>query len=621
MKKRIYFLILISIILTQLLCFSQNDTTNDSWRIEPATSTLYTDDLANGVQGVAIGNNFTYTDFELFASSPEQGFRVHNGRIGFNECNYWPQYLSYKSTEFCRGNLEFRTKHGFWSDTTSSVKMVLTADGNLGVNIENPNYNHIIHAVGRDWPTNMCPTTSPLNGLMPSILARGGISFGCIGSDNSGSWIGTYNDTNGNGYLDDVDTTTLGNSSTIGFYMAHPSGCGAPDGKPSVIIDGTLAKRGYMGINTVSPQSHLDVNGTIRANDLKIGNTSQGIIEVYVDPVTNDEYLSIGTEEDVRLIVGTTDPEPYIDGASDPKFIVASSAKIHQNLEVDQNLDVSQHAHKLNGEVFWSTTSDRNLKDFIQKLNNNALEKIAKVNIVTFEYKNAKGKRKMGIIAQEIATIFPESVGTKTIDGKERLTFNPNELFYTAIKALQELIEIVNQNRDDINLINTEVSAQQTQIEDLLNENEEIRNENEELKNKIEILEQQVQDQDSRLNQIEAMLELNEDRAANDIDEIALAANNIDITNEFPALLQNYPNPFFGKTTIIYSLPKNTKSAWVNVYDLKGSIISNFKLAIKPGRAMLSLNERNFKLKAGTYVYNLVIDDLSVASKQMVLIK
>jgi len=465
---------------------------------------------------------------------------------------------------------------------------------------------------------------------MPAILARGGISFGATYNDNGGSWIGTYNDTNGNGYLDSTDSTTLANSSTIGFYVPNTIGCLLSNGEPSIVIDGTPGKRGFMGINTVSPQHHLDVNGTIRANNFKLGDTTQGIMEIYVDPDTNNEYLSIGmgTSEERLYIsqggevsVGTNDPDPYIGGESSPKFVVVGKARVSQNLEVDQNLDVSQDAHKLNGEVFWSTTSDRNLKDFIQKLNNNALKKIAKVNIVTFEYKNAKGKRKMGIIAQEIATIFPESVGTKIIDGKERLTFNPNELFYTLIKALQELTELVNQNTNEIDSINNDLDIQQTQIEVLQEENEVLSNENEELKNEIETLKQKAQDQENRLNQIENLLGLNEDKATNDINEIAVTSNNLDVTNELPSLLQNYPNPFFGKTSIIYNLPKNTNTADINVYDVKGKLVKNFKLPIKPGKAMLSLNNRNFNLKVGTYVYNLVINNISVDSKQMVIMK
>jgi len=95
MKKRIYFLILIS------------------------------------VQRIAIGNNYTNTDFELFASSPEQGLRVLNGRIGFNDCYFWPQYLKYERTGSCIGNLEFWTKHGALDQAITINCMQLVSLGQL----------------------------------------------------------------------------------------------------------------------------------------------------------------------------------------------------------------------------------------------------------------------------------------------------------------------------------------------------------------------------------------------------------------------------------------------------------------------------------------------------------
>jgi len=463
-----------------------------------------------------------------------------------------------------------------------------------------------LHAVGKPW-SGTCTTT--LSGLKPAILARGGISFGAAYNDNSGSWIGTYNDTNGNGYLDSTDSTTLRNSSTIGFYIPYSFGC-VPNGEPSIVIDGTEGKRGFMGINI------LAIDGT---------NGTDAAIELFYDPQDNAPHLSFGfsnsqqkmmMDEAGVIVIGTIDPSSISGSYPGAQLYLAG------NGVVDGTMDVTSDAYKHIGGGFWTVTSDKRLKTNIQKIDNSALNKIDNVDVVSFEYKNVKGKKQMGIIAQDIAEIFPNSVGKRIIDGEERLTFNPNDLFYTLVKAFQELSEIVNQNSDGIDLINNELVVQQTQIENLQEENKEVKAENEELKNEIKILRQQVQNQENRLTKIETMLQrLGENNTTEIMNQMAISDSDQNIKNNLPTLLQNYPNPFFGETSIIYSLPEKTRSARIQVYNLDGQLVKIFDLPLKPGQATLSLNKRNFNVSVGAYVYNLVVNDASIDSKQMVITK
>ena len=83
-----------------------------------------------------------------------------------------------------------------------------------------------------------------------------------------------------------------------------------------------------------------------------------------------------------------------------------------------------------------STTSDRRLKNIGSKFTD-GLDKLSKVNIYNFTFKNDKKKNpRVGVIAQELQKIFPNAV-SKGADGYLRIRWD--ELFYAAINAVKEL--------------------------------------------------------------------------------------------------------------------------------------------------------------------------------------
>jgi len=129
---------------------AQNDTTNDPWILryshDPGSTVFINRDtaLTHGRHRVAIGNEFTLEDFEVFASSPNTGIRTQQGRLGLGHCNFWTGWIQNNPDRypdwFCMGDLEFWTKHGVddWNDPRPEVysaKMVLTADGLLAIGV------------------------------------------------------------------------------------------------------------------------------------------------------------------------------------------------------------------------------------------------------------------------------------------------------------------------------------------------------------------------------------------------------------------------------------------------------------------------------------------------------
>jgi hypothetical protein len=81
-------------------------------------------------------------------------------------------------------------------------------------------------------------------------------------------------------------------------------------------------------------------------------------------------------------------------------------------------------------------------------------------------------------------------------------------------------------------------------------------------------------------------------------------------------LYQNNPNPFSENTEIKYYIPENASSAMICIYDLIGSQIMRFDLR---DRGYSSLTVRGRELKAGMYIYALLVDGKEIDNKRMIL--
>lgn len=90
--------------------------------------------------------------------------------------------------------------------------------------------------------------------------------------------------------------------------------------------------------------------------------------------------------------------------------------------------------------------------------------------------------------------------------------------------------------------------------------------------------------------------------------------DNAEITEN--TLYQNAPNPFTQSTTIAYYLKANTQNAKVGLYDMNGTQLRSISInSFGKGSVVIDAKQ----LKAGIYMYTLIVDGSLVDTKRMVL--
>jgi hypothetical protein len=198
----------------------------------------------------------------------------------------------------------------------------------------------------------------------------------------------------------------------------------------NVDYDNTLnIINGNVGIGTTSPQATLDVVGKFRVTDDIILAQTNGRID-YDNGVTGAlRFYSTSTAtERLRITsggnvgIGTTTPAYQLQLSTD------SAAKPTSAL--------------------WTIASDKRIKENITPYTK-GLTDLLKINPVNYDYNGLggfkKGKGGVGIIAQEIIDILPDSVSSIKAklneDDKDEidiLNFNGHELTYVLINAIKE---------------------------------------------------------------------------------------------------------------------------------------------------------------------------------------
>jgi trimeric autotransporter adhesin len=82
-------------------------------------------------------------------------------------------------------------------------------------------------------------------------------------------------------------------------------------------------------------------------------------------------------------------------------------------------------------------------------------------------------------------------------------------------------------------------------------------------------------------------------------------------------LKQNAPNPFNSNTVIRYYVPDDAGYAQIAITDVSGRVIKTFNATKGEGK----INIRSGELSAGNYNYTLYVNNKTVDTKQMVLLK
>ena len=82
-------------------------------------------------------------------------------------------------------------------------------------------------------------------------------------------------------------------------------------------------------------------------------------------------------------------------------------------------------------------------------------------------------------------------------------------------------------------------------------------------------------------------------------------------------LAQNTPNPFSERTTIHFTLPKNAQNAFIYIFDMSGKM--HRQIPVTPD--MQSVTIEGYELRAGMYIYSLIIGGQEVQTRRMILSK
>jgi len=189
-------------------------------------------------------------------------------------------------------------------------------------------------------------------------------------------------------------------------------------------------------------------------------------------------------------------------------------------------------------------------------------------------------ERSYGFIAQEVREIYPDLV---LEDETGYLAVN-----YTGFIPI--IVESLNEQQEVVDSLKKDNHNKQTKLDNLSSE--------------IALLKEQMALLESKLTEC---CSGNKEKSAG----LTAEGNDIGVV-----LYQNKPNPFSGNTQVNFYLPEKVQDAILCVYDMNGVQLKCYPLSQRgEGSIVISGGE----LKAGMYMYSLIIDGQLVDTKRMVL--
>lgn len=228
-----------------------------------------------------------------------------------------------------------------------------------------------------------------------------------------------------------------------------------------------------------------------------------------------------------------------------------------------------------NGNTYCSgsyTTSDRKLKNNIEPFTN-ALDKLLLLKPSTYVFRKDEFKamnlpegNQIGLIAQELETVFPELV--REVPGLD--------LFDENGKVSGKLPSLKSVNYEGL----------------------------------IPVLIAAVQEQQKQINEQQATIaELKRHLPSDDL----LSGNAVEAKIR---LYQNEPNPFSRETTIRYYVPESIGEAYIVVYDMTGKQLLTVPLTQK-GENRITVASNS--LSAGMFMYAIIANNKLIDSKRMII--
>jgi hypothetical protein len=205
---------------------------------------------------------------------------------------------------------------------------------------------------------------------------------------------------------------------------------------------------GYMAFHTNDTERMRITSG----GNIEVGNTG------FSSPSGADRFIGVYGGQDCSLILQDAVQlwELYV---NDDFYINRGSTNVLTALRSNGNVGIgtSSPSYQLQlstdsaakpTSALWTIASDERIKENINPYNK-GLQELLKINPITYDYNGlggfTKGKGGVGIIAQEIIDILPDSVSSIKVklnetDDQETdiLNFNGHELIYVLINAIKE---------------------------------------------------------------------------------------------------------------------------------------------------------------------------------------
>lgn len=188
-----------------------------------------------------------------------------------------------------------------------------------------------------------------------------------------------------------------------------------------------------------SSKAGIGVYGTSTTSYGVYGNTSG--INTAVRGEGNQGKGVVGSSNDNTGVCGTSTNGIGVYGYSGASYGVYAESESSYGL-------FASSGFQNNGSGTWSYTSDSRLKKNIVPYTK-GLAELLLIDTIKFDYNElagTKGSNKVGVIAQDIKDVFPETVSVfkaklnpTDIEETELYSFNPGELTFALINAVKEL--------------------------------------------------------------------------------------------------------------------------------------------------------------------------------------
>lgn len=330
----------------------------------------------------------------------------------------------------------------------------------------------------------------------------GTITNGIFIGNNAGTSNATSSDTIviGNGGQAGTSGINIGSPGKVGNYsIAIGSGCTADilnivntQNNKTCIIPGPIGKSVTSAITTATPsQSVTQVDTYMNTIDPLNRDANITIIQKDFQMNTTYHQSSYATTISLRdaAKVKETSSSNIWGANSRAQMVIApasTSAQWDKDTEGSYMTSIALDGAVFGKNQMMTIYSDKRLKTNI-KQTKYGLNEIRKINIYEFNMKKDKQTNRIGVIAQELKAIMPESVTKEPISGM--YTVNGDWIINTSVQAVKELDKILSSTSKNLKEYISYLSKTDKYADNINNRLTNLSNSNKKLNSKLDKIE------------------------------------------------------------------------------------------------------------------------------------